>query len=147
MPRPKGDRYTEAEAEATDVMQTLRIALAQINTTVGDLAGNAARILEYAQRAAASGADLVAFPELALTGYPPEDLLIRAPFIEDATRALEELADRADGLPPLIVGCVEFDRQLYNSAAVIHGGAARDLPQAFPPELWSLRRVPLLPAR
>ena len=103
-------------------MRTLRVGLAQINTTVGDLAGNSERILEAARRAAAAGADLVAFPELALTGYPPEDLLIRAPFIENATRALHGLAQRAEGLPPLIVGCIEFDRQLYNSAAVLHRG-------------------------
>ena len=103
-------------------MQTLRVALAQINTTVGDLAGNAARIIKAARRADAAGADLVAFPELALTGYPPEDLLVRAPFIEDATAALLSLAIEAKGLPPLIVGCVEFDRQLYNAAAVIHDG-------------------------
>ena len=103
-------------------MQTLRVALAQINTTVGDLAGNAARIIEAARRADAAGADLVAFPELALTGYPPEDLLVRAPFIEDATAALARLAVEAKGLPPLIVGCVEFDHQLYNAAAVLYDG-------------------------
>ncbi len=103
-------------------MQALRVALAQINTTVGDLAGNSNRILEAARQAAALGADLVAFPELALTGYPPEDLLVRAPFIEDASQALRELAARAEGLPPLVVGCIEFDRQLFNAAAVVHGG-------------------------
>ena len=102
--------------------QTLRIGLAQINTTVGDLAGNADRIIDAARRAAALGADLVAFPELALTGYPPEDLLLRAPFIEDATAALDALAARAEGLPPLVVGCIEFDHHLYNAAAVIHDG-------------------------
>lgn len=103
-------------------MQTLRIALAQVNTTVGDFEGNSARILEYAARASEAGADVVAFPELALTGYPPEDLLIRAPFIADATAALRQLAARAAGLPPLVVGCIEFEGQLYNSAAVLHGG-------------------------
>lgn len=98
------------------------MALAQINTTVGDLAGNRARILEAAQRADALGADVVAFPELALTGYPPEDLLLRQPFIDDAAHALEELAADAEGLPPLIVGCVEYTHHLYNAAAVLHGG-------------------------
>ncbi len=78
-------------------MRTLRVALAQLNTTVGDLAGNSARMLDAARRAADAGADLVAFPELAITGYPPEDLLIRAPFIEDAARALEEFARRVRG--------------------------------------------------
>jgi NAD+ synthase (glutamine-hydrolysing) len=103
-------------------MQTLRVALAQINTTVGDLAGNSARILEAARRAAEGGADLVAFPELAVTGYPPEDLLLRRPFIDDATRALEALAESARDLPPLIVGCIDFHHHLYNAAAVLHGG-------------------------
>ncbi len=103
-------------------MQTLRVALAQLNTSVGDLEGNVARILEAAHHAAEAGADLVAFPELAVTGYPPEDLLIRQPFIDAATRALEDLAARADGLPPLVVGCIEFSQHLYNAAAVLHAG-------------------------
>ena len=103
-------------------MHTLRVALAQINTTVGDLDGNRARILDAARRAAKAGADLVAFPELAITGYPPEDQLLRSSFIEEARLSLERLAEEARGLPALIVGCVRFDRQLYNSAAVIYGG-------------------------
>ena len=103
-------------------MHTLRVALAQINTTVGDLDGNRALILEAARRAGAAGADLVAFPELAVTGYPPEDQLLRASFIEAARLSLERLAEEARGLPPLIVGCVEFDRHLYNAAAIVHDG-------------------------
>ncbi|MFN8639750.1 MAG: NAD+ synthase [Dehalococcoidia bacterium] len=103
-------------------MRTLRVALAQLNPTVGDLAGNATRILEVAREAATQGADVVAFPELALTGYPPEDLLVRQPFVDDATRALAQLAADAAGLPPLIVGCLEFTQHLYNAAAVIHDG-------------------------
>jgi len=103
-------------------MHTLRVALAQINTTVGDFAGNATRILEAAREAAALDADVVAFPELAITGYPPEDLLIRDAFIEDARVALERLADAARDLPVLVVGCVEYRHQLYNAAAVLHGG-------------------------
>ncbi len=103
-------------------MQTLRVALAQLNTVVGDLAGNTELVLDAARRAADAGADLVACPELALTGYPPEDLLLRAPFIEEAEEALRELASRASGLPPLIVGCIEFQHHLYNAAAVIHDG-------------------------
>ncbi|MBM4410023.1 MAG: NAD+ synthase [Chloroflexi bacterium] len=103
-------------------MQTLRVALAQLNTTIGDLEGNRAKILDAARRAAAQGADLVAFSELAITGYPPEDQLIRSAFIEDAHRSLLALAEEAMGLPPLIVGCVEFDQHLYNAAAVVHDG-------------------------
>ena len=103
-------------------MQTLRIALAQLNTTIGDFEGNGALILDAARRAAEAGADVVACPELAITGYPPEDLLIRSAFIDDAQAALERLARDAAGLPPLIVGCTDFDRHLYNAAAVLHEG-------------------------
>lgn len=103
-------------------MQTLRVALAQLNTTIGDLDGNRAKILDAARRAAAQGVDLVAFSELAITGYPPEDQLLRSAFIEDAARSLETLAAEAKGLPPLIVGCVEFAQHLYNAAAVVHDG-------------------------
>jgi hypothetical protein len=71
---------------------SLKIAIAQINATVGDLAGNAARILDFAQRAQAEGADLVLTPELALCGYPPEDLLFRADFYEACERELDALA-------------------------------------------------------
>ena len=103
-------------------MHTLRVALAQINTTVGDLDGNRERILAAARRGAEAGADVVAFPELAITGYPPEDQLLRSSFIEEAHASLERLAQEADGLPALIVGCVEYDQHLYNAAAVVHDG-------------------------
>lgn len=103
-------------------MQTLRVALAQLNTSVGDLEGNSEKILEAAVRASEAGADLVAYPELALTGYPPEDLLIRSAFIEDSQAALHELASAGSGLPTMIVGCVYFQHHLYNSAAVLHDG-------------------------
>ena len=103
-------------------MRPLRVALAQINTTVGDFEGNRARILEAAREAAARDADLVAFPELAITGFPPEDLLLRAPFIEEAARSLERLLEESRGLPPLIVGAPEFEGALYNAAFVLHDG-------------------------
>jgi len=76
----------------------VRIALGQINTTVGDLDGNVERMSEWAARATDGGADLVCFPELAITGYPPEDLVLRPQFVRDNLSALEELAHRtADG--------------------------------------------------
>jgi len=106
-------------------MQTLRVALAQLNTTIGDFEGNRARILEAARRGAAAGADVIAFPELAVTGYPPEDQLLRPAFIEEAERQLLLLASEAAGLPPLVVGCLDFADHLYNAAAVIHGGAVQ----------------------
>ena len=103
-------------------MRRLRVALAQIDSTVGDFAGNRALILDAARRAAERDADLVAFPELAICGYPPEDLLLRASFIDEAVSALAALARDAEGLPPLIVGGLAFEAVLYNSAAVVHGG-------------------------
>ncbi len=103
-------------------MHHLRVALAQLNTTVGDFDGNHALILDAARRAAESDVDLVVYPELALTGYPPEDLLIRGAFIDEAEARLNALAAEARGLPPLIVGCLDFDDHLYNSAAVVHDG-------------------------
>jgi NAD+ synthase (glutamine-hydrolysing) len=110
---------------------TLRLALAQLNTTVGDLRGNARLVLEAAREAAAQGAALVAAPELAITGYPPEDLLLRPAFVADVERALQRLARDADGLPPLVVGALEQGAAprigspvgaLYNTAALLHEG-------------------------
>ena len=103
-------------------MRPLRVALAQINTTVGDFDGNRARILAAARAAADRDADVVAFPELAITGFPPEDLLLRAPFIEEAQRALERLLVETRGLPPLIVGAPEYDGALFNAALILHEG-------------------------
>ena len=103
-------------------MQQLRVALAQLNTTVGDFDGNREAILRAARRAAEYDVDLVVTPELALIGYPPEDQLIRGHFIDDARLALERLAGEAEQLPPLIVGCIDFEQHLYNAAAVLCGG-------------------------
>ena len=69
-------------------MRSLRVGLAQINTTVGDLDGNVARVLEYVGRARNLGVDVVAFPELTVTGYPPEDLLLRPSVVRDNLEAL-----------------------------------------------------------
>ena len=101
----------------------LRIALAQINTTVGDLTGNAARIAEYARRAQAAGADLVVYPEMAVCGYPPEDLLFKDHFVRDNLKVLRGLAKtfrRQAG----VVGFVDRDRQgrIFNAAAVLAAG-------------------------
>ena len=102
-------------------MAGLKIALAQINCTVGDLAGNAARILRAAQDAHAAGADLLLTPELALCGYPPEDLLLRPDFYRACNRELAELAAQ---LPlPAIVGCTEnHEGARFNAAALLRGG-------------------------
>ena len=79
------------------------VALAQINSTVGDLAGNSARIVDAARRAAAAGADIVLTPELSLVGYPPEDLLLRASFYAKSQSALRDLAAQLADLPDLRV--------------------------------------------
>lgn len=104
-------------------MQTLRVALAQVNTTIGDFEGNRALILDAARRADELGADVVAFPELVVTGYPPEDQLLRPAFIQEAEQHLLALAEEARGLPPLVVGCLDFTDHLYNTAAIVHDGA------------------------
>jgi len=103
----------------------VRIALAQINPTVGDFAGNARKVLESARRAAALGADLAVFPELALMGYPPRDLVEHAAFVEAGIRALEQVAREA--AIPAVVGFVARNesgsgKRLHNSAALVAGG-------------------------
>jgi NAD+ synthase (glutamine-hydrolysing) len=100
----------------------LRLALSQMNATVGDIAGNAERIAGDLGRAKAAGAELVLFPELAITGYPPEDLLLKEHFLADARRALEELAREVRGTVA-VVGFPERAEDVYNAAAVLSGGA------------------------
>ncbi len=102
----------------------MRIALAQINSVVGDLDGNKRLIVERLDEAKGAGADLVLFPELAVTGYPPEDLLLRPGFIRAAERALDEIARAARGVVAL-VGTPHFDRDLYNACAVCSAGEVR----------------------
>jgi NAD+ synthase (glutamine-hydrolysing) len=102
-------------------MSRVRIAAAQMNTVVGDLEGNAARIFDAYEAAAAAGADLVVFPELTITGYPPEDLLLRPAFVAQAAEALEKLAART-GATAAIVGFPEAGRDLSNAAAVLAHG-------------------------
>jgi NAD+ synthase (glutamine-hydrolysing) len=101
--------------------QPLRAALAQIDPTVGDIAGNAEKIADGIRRARDAGATLVVFPELALTGYPPEDLLIKAHFVDRAGEALEGLAAEVEGIVAL-VGFPERADDVYNAAAVLADG-------------------------
>jgi NAD+ synthase (glutamine-hydrolysing) len=101
----------------------VRIALGQINTTVGDLAGNVERMVVVAAEATAAGADLVCFPELAVTGYPPEDLVLRPAFVADNLAALRDLATRSAGGCAVLVGFVDHtDRGLHNAAGLLSGG-------------------------
>jgi NAD+ synthase (glutamine-hydrolysing) len=102
----------------------VRIALGQINTTVGDLEGNVDTMSAWAARATEAGADLICFPELAITGYPPEDLVLRRTFIDDNLEALEELARGSAGGCAVITGFVDrSDAGMHNAAALLHGGA------------------------
>ena len=103
-------------------MNPLRIGLAQVNPTVGDLAGNTEKILIYIERARELGVDLVAFPELAIPGYPPEDLLLKPSFIEDNLDCLKRIAGETQGITA-IVGFVDCDgNDIFNAAALLHDG-------------------------
>ena len=83
--------------------QTFRLALAQINSTVGDISGNTSKIIEYLERARDElQADLVAFPELAITGYPPEDLLFKSSFLKDNVAAMERVVAASRGIAVVI---------------------------------------------
>ena len=104
----------------------MRLALAQINSTVGDLDGNRALILDRLEEAKDAGADIAIFPELAVTGYPPEDLLLRPGFVRAAERSLEQIARAARGVT-LLVGTPHLDRDLYNACAVCSGGELKAL--------------------
>jgi NAD+ synthase (glutamine-hydrolysing) len=104
----------------------MRLALAQINTIVGDLDGNADLIRRRLAEAEDQQADLVVFPELAVTGYPPEDLLLRPSFVQAAQAKAEELARDARGIVALI-GVPWFDRDLYNACAVCAAGEIKTL--------------------
>jgi NAD+ synthase (glutamine-hydrolysing) len=102
-------------------MSTIRIALAQINTTVGNFTGNTARIISSIEQARQAGADIVAVPELALTGYPPEDLLLKPQFIAANLKALDEVIAASTGIVS-IVGFVDKTTDIHNAAAVICDG-------------------------
>ena len=104
----------------------MRIALAQIDTTVGDLDGNRERILTRLSEAKVEGAEIALFPELAITGYPPEDLLLRPSFVKEAERSLAEVAREARGIVAF-VGTPLLDRDLYNACAVCAGGEVKAL--------------------
>ncbi|MEK6707232.1 MAG: NAD+ synthase [Pseudomonadota bacterium] len=100
----------------------MKLAIAQINCTVGDLAGNAAKILDFAGRAKNMGAALIVTPELALSGYPPEDLLLREGFHRACKNALVNLAEKITGITLLVGHPHLADSSLYNAASVIRDG-------------------------
>ncbi|HEU5224275.1 MAG TPA: NAD+ synthase [Actinomycetota bacterium] len=101
----------------------MRIALGQVDTTVGDLPGNVDLLTAWASRATEADADVVVFPELAITGYPPEDLVLRPSFVEDNLTALDALAAKTAGGASIVVGFVDrTERGIHNAAAVIGNG-------------------------
>ena len=105
-------------------MRRFRLALAQLNPTVGDLDGNVAAMQARLSEAEELDADLVAFPELAITGYPPEDLVLRRRFVHDNLKALERLQMATAGKHvTVVVGFVDLQDDAYNAAAVLHDGA------------------------
>ena len=111
----------------------MRVALCQIDTTVGDFAGNARRIVDFARRAADEGAELAVFPELATCGYPPEDLLLRRAFLDAHDATLKEIAAQLPAELDALVGCVarndeaarQGGRPLHNAVAHLRGGRIR----------------------
>lgn len=105
----------------------MRIAIAQINSTVGDIDGNAGRILEYIKRARALEADIVVFPELALCGYPPEDLLLKPSFIKENAKKIRQIAAGVKGIAAIIGFPDHKDGSLYNAAAFISNGRIKGI--------------------
>jgi NAD+ synthase (glutamine-hydrolysing) len=104
----------------------MRLALAQINSVVGDIDGNAAKVVDWLSQARAADADLVLFPELCVTGYPAEDLLLRPGFVRAARRAVDSIADAAHGITAL-VGAPHLDADLHNACFVLAHGEIRSV--------------------
>ena len=102
----------------------MRIALAQVNPTVGDLAGNSQLIVGWMEKAREAGADIVCFPELAITGYPPEDLVLKPAFVRDNLAQLSVIAQAAKGIA-VVVGFVDEDGDLFNAAAFLQDGEVK----------------------
>lgn len=107
-------------------MRRLRVAMAQINTIVGDYSGNTKKIISSVEKAKGLGADIITFPELAVTGCPPEDLLLKPSFIKDNKEALGKIVQATKGITA-IVGFVDGDKELFNAAAVIYNGEIKDV--------------------
>ncbi len=99
-------------------MRNFRLGIAQINSTVGDFTGNTRKILEFIDLAKSLRVDLVTFPELAITGYPPEDLLLKPQFIKKNRESLDRIIDHSSGIAT-VVGFVDSDSDIYNAAAVL----------------------------
>jgi NAD+ synthase (glutamine-hydrolysing) len=107
-------------------MYKVRLGLSQINVLVGDIEGNLKKIIKYIGIAKKSGVDIICFPELSITGYPPEDLLLKPSFIEDNLRALDEVRKATDSMT-VVVGFANKNQDIYNAAAIIHNKALIDV--------------------
>jgi len=108
------------------IVKKIRIALAQLNPIVGDISGNTKKVISYIKKAKKLQADIVAFPELMLTGYPPEDLLLKHQFVNDNIEALEKVKTASTQITS-IVGFVDKHDGIYNAAAIISNGKIRDV--------------------
>ena len=100
----------------------MRVALAQIDPIVGDLKGNAELVIARCREAQAAGAELVVFPELVISGYPPEDLLLKDYFVAECARVVQQVAEAVPGVVALVGAPLWEDGRLFNAAAVIAGG-------------------------
>ncbi|HEX9666482.1 MAG TPA: NAD+ synthase [Thermodesulfobacteriota bacterium] len=107
-------------------MNKVRLGLSQINVLVGDIDGNLKKILKYIRIAKKSGVDILCFPELSVTGYPPEDLLLKPSFIEDNLEALDEVRKATDSIT-VVVGFADKNQDIYNAAAIIHNKVLIDV--------------------
>ena len=108
-------------------MRNFRIALAQINPTVGDLEGNSRKVIEYIERARESRADIIAFPELTIPGYPPEDLLLKPQFLEENRRFMESVVAHSEGIAVIVGFADAVDAEVYNAAAIAYDGRLIDV--------------------
>jgi NAD+ synthase (glutamine-hydrolysing) len=100
-------------------LHNIRIGMAQINSTVGDLSGNTEKIIKFIDEARSLGVDLLTFPELAITGYPPEDLLLKPQFVKQNRESLDKIIEHSSGIA-IVVGFVDSDADIYNAAAVLY---------------------------
>jgi len=107
-------------------MDTVRLGLAQINVRVGDVDGNLRKILGYIKKARALGVDILCFPELSVTGYPPEDLLLKPRFINDNLKAVDKVRRATDGMT-VVLGFADRGEDIYNAAAILHDKTLVDI--------------------
>ena len=111
-------------------MHNIRVGIAQINSTVGDLTGNTKKIMECIDQAKSLRVDLLTFPELAITGYPPEDLLLKPQFIRQNKKSLNNIIEQCSDIA-VVVGFADSDGDIYNAAAVLYDRKLVDVYRKF----------------